>query len=158
MGKTLGVILGLSPVFVARVRLGSGTEQSFGESYQMIEIFAEKFTGLFDLGTRLANKFGAKRVSLLVKRAGSSTKRLATPSIASPKLPLPSASLTLPQQFASPYRWLPWSHPTTHLPFTQHAVKYPLSLAPGGCGSGGCAAVTVQLARPETNRQNTETA
>ena len=74
MGKTLGGNARPVTCFRGAGALGSAAEQSFGESDQMIQIFAEKSPGLFGRGTGLAPKFGAKRASLLAKRAGSLAK------------------------------------------------------------------------------------
>ena len=158
MGKTLGVNARPVTCFRGEGMLGSAAEQSFGEGYQMIEIFAEKSSSLFGCGTGLATKFGAKRLSLLVKRAGSLAKSVGNTincftEIALAKRLIDLAGNSLRRLTGGIHGLIPQ---LTCL--TQHAVKCSLSLAPGGCGSGGCAAVIVQLARPVTIRQNTETA
>ena len=157
MGKTLGGNARPVTCFRGAGALGSAAEQSFGKGYQMIEVFAEKFPGLFGCDTGLASKFVAKRVSLLVKRAGSLAKSVGNTidcftEIALAKRLVEFVGNSL-RRLIGGFRGL--------IPqltcLTQHAVKCSLSLAPGGCVSGGCAAVIVQLARPVTIRQNTET-
>ena len=156
MGKTLGVNAKPVTCFRGAGALGSAAEKSYGEGYQIIEIFAEKSPSLFGCSTGLATKFDAKRVSLLVKRAGSLTKSVGNTincftEIALAKRLIDLAGNSLRRLTGSFCGLIPQ---LTCL--TQYAVKCSLSLAPGGCASGGCAAVIVQLARPFTNRQNTE--
>ena len=74
MRKTLGGNAGPVTCFRGAGALGSAAEKSFGESNQMIQIFAEKSPGLFGRGTGLAPKFVAKRASLFAERAGGLAK------------------------------------------------------------------------------------
>ena len=132
MRKTLGGNVGPVTCFRGGGELGSAAEQSFGESDQMIQIFAEKSPGLFGRGTGLAPKFGAKRASLLAKRAGSLAKSVGNiidgfTKIAFAKRLIGLAGNSL-LRLAGGCRGL--IKQLSCLPL--HAVKYSPSLAAGG--------------------------
>ena len=157
MGKTLGGNIGPVTCFRGGGKLGSAAEQSFDESDQMIQIFAEKSPGLFGRGSGLAPKFGAKRASLFAKRTGSLAKSVGNiidgfTEIAFAKRLIDLAGDSLRRLAGGCSGLIPQL-----ICFAQHAVKCSPSLASGGCCCGVCAAVIVHPARPVTIRQNSET-
>ena len=132
MSRTLGGNARRVTCFRGAGAPGLAAEQSFGESDQMIQIFAEKSAGLFGRGAGLAPKFGAKRASLFAKRAGSLAKTVGNAIDGFTKIAFAERLIDLAgsglRRLAGGCRGL---SPQLNC-LAPHAVKCSRSLAPGG--------------------------